>query len=174
VSNGDANDVAGIDRRTCLAAGATAGLAALAGCVSGSTEDRGEFEPDRAGAEQFGGCAEDEVVDDDFRLMGRAIATVFGSSAREWQIEIGADETLEVYVYTTERGARYGLPNIEIRDPDGNALVEARGTASNDHGIESDTGGTYTVRVSSRYLTENHDYRAVITWYDDTGCSTAV
>jgi hypothetical protein len=161
----------GVDRRACLAAVGVAGASALAGCISGSTEDRGEFEADRTETESSEECPEEELVDEGFLLAGRAVSVVIGSAAREWRVEMQSGEELNVALYNHEGSGEYGLPGIVILDPDGNALVEKRDHSSNFHAITSSTDGTYTVRVRNQAYTEGHRYGVEITWYGATGCA---
>lgn len=169
--NADTNGRVDVDRRTCLAAVGAAGASALAGCISGSTEDHGTFEADRTADEPTGACVEEELVDESFLLAGRVLSLVHRSAAMEWQVDMQPGEELEVYTYKRNPRESYGLPGIEILDPDGRALVDKGQPSSNRHVIESGSEGTYTVRVRTRYYTENYHYSVTITWYDDTGCA---
>jgi hypothetical protein len=160
-----------VDRRRCLAVVGAAGASALAGCISGSTDDRGEFVADRAAAKRGEPCDGEELVDESFRLRGRAVSVVHGSAAKEWRVEMESGEELEVTMFKRDPRGNYRIPRIAIIDPNGQALVEKGRPSSNDHAVTAETDGTYTVRVRNRYLTEDHGYMVAITWYGTTGCT---
>jgi hypothetical protein len=163
--------VVDVDRRTCLTAVGAAGASALAGCISGSTEDRGELEPERPASGTADECVEETLFEKSVFLMGRALSVLLGSASLEWQIDLQSGEELEVYLGKPDPRADYRIPGVAIVDPDGRALVEKRRPPSNDHAVTAETDGTYTVRVRNRYLTENHRNVVAITWYGSTGCT---
>ena len=160
----------GIDRRTCLTAVSAAGAAALAGCIEGSTEDRGELVPERPANGTADECVEEKLFEKSVYLVGRALSVVLGSASLEWQIDLQSGEQLEVELNKPDPRANYRIPGVVITDPDGRALVEERRPSSNDYSITAETDGTYTVRVRTRYLDENHRYVVAIIWHA-AGCT---
>lgn len=161
------------NRRRCLTALGAIGASALAGCLGGAPEVRGEFEIDRSALETDEECAEVELANDDFVMVPKALSGVVGSSTSEWRIDMREDESLEVAVYKREPRADYGMPGLAIDAPDGSPIVEKKRISTNIRTVPAGTDGTYTVRVLNPYYTEGHGYRVILTWYASTGCTAS-
>lgn len=159
-------------RRAVLRGVAVGASASLAGCLGGSTETLGTFDPEAPAEEAGRECPETEVLDTDVRLRGTVTSTFFGSSGKEWHFELQAGEELDVNLYLEETRGGYRLPSIQILDPDGKALVDVGQPSANIHSIAAETDGAYTVRIRNRPLVGTNDYIVRVTWYDGEGCAT--
>jgi hypothetical protein len=158
-------------RRTVVGGVGVAASVSLAGCLSGSTESLGEFEPERPAGEPGVDCPESEVVDANVRLRGRVTSSLIGSAAKEWHVQLRAGEELDVYLYKERPRADYRLPSIQILDPEGDAIVDVGKPSANIHSIAADVDGAYTVRIRNRPLIGTNDYVVRIIWYGGEGCA---
>ncbi|WP_256298135.1 hypothetical protein [Haloarchaeobius salinus] len=158
-------------RRTFLGGAGAVASATLAGCLSGSTETLGTYDPEAPADEVGRECPEAEFLDENVRLRGRLTSSLIGSAAKEWHIELQAGEELDVYLYKERPRADYHLPALVILDPDGAALVDVSEPSATIHSIAAAADGTYTVRIKNRPLLGTNDYVVRATWYDGEGCA---
>lgn len=156
-----------MNRRACLAAVGTAGVAASSGCLGGSDGDRTELPVRRSAVDPDADCAEQELLDFERVFLAPRLAGLLGvQTATGWEVDLRAGE--ELYVRVTNPDADH-LPRLRIADPAGSALVDGP-PVDNIYTVQPERDGRYAVTVHNRRLSDTGEWFVDLVWYSAPDC----